>query len=562
MASITTWTRLEPRPREEDLARSLRAQVRDPAWMLARQWQFGEFGGENAASAIRVEGTLRYRRLDRYADAEGRQRSLPEGGLLEAEIEAEPVSFDLRTRVQAGQQFLRLLDAEGAGGASAVFRRAFPIDANTGLLDVRGQQFLKAVQGRVVDGGALLRFLDEGGDPALPEVPEALRDAVRLAATALQSWFTRVYVNPASGEGGDATWIRSRLEYRLGLGTDSAGTMEYVAEAHRGGRIDWYAFDQQREVDFTEAANVELSVVATSTGFRGMAPSRWWEFEDDRTDFGSMRVGRDELGRLLFMEMALIYGEDWSVIPCRLPVGVVAQLESLVVTDVFGRRTTVRPAAAVHSGAWCMFTISGRDEPDLLLIPPTPGTFIQGRAIEDLSLQRDEASNLVWAVENQVEGGLGQPLPGAEAAIATGFVHESDPSPADDAADRGQRWYIARGGAAHWIPLIPVRHESERAVMLEVSGLHLRWRDPVTGDPVEARSVPRGRVLGAPNDDPSTPPLQVHPEEVPRAGRRIRRRFNWGRDFRGRPLLWIGRHKGAGRPESSTTLRFDVLTAE
>ena len=48
------WNRLEGRPRVTDFERSLRAEVRDPLWFLTRQWQFGEFRGEDAASPIDV----------------------------------------------------------------------------------------------------------------------------------------------------------------------------------------------------------------------------------------------------------------------------------------------------------------------------------------------------------------------------------------------------------------------------------------------------------------------------------------------------------------------------
>ena len=52
--SITTWTRLEPLPRDASMQRSLQAQVRDPAWMLARQWQVGEFTGADAGSPVQA----------------------------------------------------------------------------------------------------------------------------------------------------------------------------------------------------------------------------------------------------------------------------------------------------------------------------------------------------------------------------------------------------------------------------------------------------------------------------------------------------------------------------
>jgi len=42
MASITYWQQLQPSPRDASIATSLAACVRDPAWMLSRQWQLGD----------------------------------------------------------------------------------------------------------------------------------------------------------------------------------------------------------------------------------------------------------------------------------------------------------------------------------------------------------------------------------------------------------------------------------------------------------------------------------------------------------------------------------------
>lgn len=54
MTSITWWNRLEPRPRSPNIDRALAAEIRDPLWMLTRQWQVGEFQGEDAASPVDV----------------------------------------------------------------------------------------------------------------------------------------------------------------------------------------------------------------------------------------------------------------------------------------------------------------------------------------------------------------------------------------------------------------------------------------------------------------------------------------------------------------------------
>jgi hypothetical protein len=52
MASITYWNRLIPTPLETSFDSGLSAQVRDPAWTLARQLQMGEFlGGDGGSPA-------------------------------------------------------------------------------------------------------------------------------------------------------------------------------------------------------------------------------------------------------------------------------------------------------------------------------------------------------------------------------------------------------------------------------------------------------------------------------------------------------------------------------
>ena len=50
MPTISDGVRLEPRVRRPDSSAGLQAHVRDPLWMLARQWQFGEFQADDAGS--------------------------------------------------------------------------------------------------------------------------------------------------------------------------------------------------------------------------------------------------------------------------------------------------------------------------------------------------------------------------------------------------------------------------------------------------------------------------------------------------------------------------------
>ena len=58
------WVRLEPRCRSDDFSAGLEAWIADPLWMFTRQWQLGEFQGEDVGSPIKAELTLRTAKLD------------------------------------------------------------------------------------------------------------------------------------------------------------------------------------------------------------------------------------------------------------------------------------------------------------------------------------------------------------------------------------------------------------------------------------------------------------------------------------------------------------------
>src|SRR5262249_58893417 len=64
--TVMVWNRLEGRPRTVEFDRALKAEVRDALWMLSRQWQLGEFRGEDAGSPITATFHLRTSEPTRY----------------------------------------------------------------------------------------------------------------------------------------------------------------------------------------------------------------------------------------------------------------------------------------------------------------------------------------------------------------------------------------------------------------------------------------------------------------------------------------------------------------
>ena len=87
--SVTAYNRLEASPRTADFSRSLRAEVRDALWMLTRQWQFGEFQGEDAASPVTAQIAGEHTTLEQVAFPGDHRFALDENIPLETQVERE-----------------------------------------------------------------------------------------------------------------------------------------------------------------------------------------------------------------------------------------------------------------------------------------------------------------------------------------------------------------------------------------------------------------------------------------------------------------------------------------
>src|SRR5947208_10103257 len=92
--SINAYNRLEPRARTEDFARSLRAEIRDPLWMLTRQWQMGELEAEDAGSAIDTRLLTSQAQIDRVSLGGASAQPYDENIPLETTVERETIAVD------------------------------------------------------------------------------------------------------------------------------------------------------------------------------------------------------------------------------------------------------------------------------------------------------------------------------------------------------------------------------------------------------------------------------------------------------------------------------------
>lgn len=574
MASVTTWTRLEPLPRTADLAPALEARVADPLWLLARQWQVGEFQGEDAGSPIVARLAAESARLGRYHpglpgdDAESRAVGYDDTGPpLEVLVEREPVrgaAGPERLRAETGMHFLRMLGVHRAKPRRRayldVYAMTFPTDEP---VDHATATWRALVEGRVPDGGKLYDDLaahrgaaDELTSlPAEPAIPPGDVPKVLAAANGWLAWYEALLAEPD----GDSAWRDERLEYSFALSAATTdGPVVLTAEEYSAGRLDWHAFDAADAPDLGAAdparppETIVRTVVPTQVHYRGKPADRFWQFEDGEVSFGAAPAGPSDLARLLLVEFALVYGNDWFVIPIDLPVGSVCRVASLEVTDTFGVTTQVGPSR--DSTGWSMFELSAPAQParlrNVFLLPPALVGVLEGAPVEQVALFRDETANMVWGVERIVESPTGEPLDRYEEYQRSGGAGERGRIDGE-IGDAELIYRLMTTVPENWIPFVPVptpgaapgRFDTrlERRAMLRISA----------GGSTE-RIEPRGRIL-LPGR-----PLQVEEEEVPRAGAVVERSYQYTRGTDGTGYLWVGRRKRSGRGEGSSGLRFDV----
>ena len=173
--TVTLWNRVEGRPRTVNFERALRAEVCDALWMLSRQWQVGEFAGEDAGSPVSAKAHLATTKLTRLRLGDAAPQPLDGTVPLEAQVESQPVRFSigptrvaLDLRLIMGRRWLKLIAGIGDYSAGFIDKYRFPLPnpatAGDAALCAHADvwETFTAVAERTMDGGALYEYLIAG----------------------------------------------------------------------------------------------------------------------------------------------------------------------------------------------------------------------------------------------------------------------------------------------------------------------------------------------------------------------------------------------------------------
>ncbi|QKS00090.1 hypothetical protein F9288_10970 [Sphingomonas sp. CL5.1] len=542
------FSRLEPQSVTGDPVAGVAAAMHDPLWALLRQWQVGEFAGEDAGTPLAVTIETASAPIALFTpgvpNGQGALAGQPIGSraTLDRLIEAEPPApAGSRQRAEAGAALIAAL-AEAGLDVATTLRAGYPFAAGaTGDLP---RPALAVMLRGAADAEAVASDLEAG-------TPDWLAPGSAAAKIAAQDWlgWYRAAVSPSAGGG---CWDPMRLEYHFSVATDAGrGQKVFAAPMHLGGDVDWYALDQMPRATMSGGGDPSFPIVppdAAPAGdgappaalvsplrFAGMAADRFWEFEDGRVNFGAMSVQVNDPARLCLIEFATVYGCDWFTAPVEVPASAFTTITSLSVVDTFGVRTEISRAGTGPADArFCLFepnVAGGTDTARGLLTIGGARGALEGPPRETVLFLRDETANMVWAVETTVEDSSG---------LTRSRQDERRPAPDYPAPDpRAElRYTLETEVPRHWIPMVPVPTAGA------ANGFVLRKGTMTDGDDS------LGRILaGKPRD--------LYDPEVPRGGIRVSRIPTLARDAGGRPVRWTALRSGEGFGELTSGFASD-----
>ncbi len=552
---IKSYNRLEVSPRSKDFQRNLSMECHDPLWFLCRQWQFGEFQAEDAATAFeaRVMGVHTTPSEIEYSN--GKKTPIPQDLPLETLVEQENLKPTLHLRAQMGRYLVKLLAQYQIKKYAALLATDFPIAVDIAEDDSEGLFLSHALSATLADGFRIheamkrddfQRWYTGNTDIDASDYPTLLQ-----VQNAFLNWFAELYQQPEQDQ---SAWQTSRLEYSFSLNArhEKKGARKLIADQYTGGHLDWDSFDQKnaprkRNLGNLPAPGTHLqSFIPAPLKFSGMAHPRLWQLENNRVNFGKIEASTTSVMNILLAEYGLRYSNDWFVLPYELPLNTVCQIEGILLKDVFGQNIYIKPAIEDPETRWQEFAMFHQTERDnasrnksIFYLPPALANTLESEDLERVNFIRDEMSNMVWAIEQVLQ---------SEAGTGRQIAQTRLPQPPFEpvGSDARIRYTLGNPVPNNWIPFIPV-HKPVPAGQLPREIRLQRARMPQSPGPAS-------QLLNR-----EQPVYFIEDNEISKAAVIVSRRFQRTRWINGKTLLWAGLRKKTGRGEGSANLHYDEI---
>ena len=586
---LRTGLKLQSRTRNSDISDAMRFRVYDPLWMLTRQWQLGEFRGNDAGTAMGVSGSVSVSTLS--------------GEPMEPMVESIDAIITPMIRVQSALYYVSLCKKNKIVCNISSLMKRFPLDENDYCVcnledgDVQSKalesnshlrKFYAAYRGKVFDGYKLYKeIVSEGRRPI--QSPDA------IIKNDYRTWFKNRYL--PKGSGAASGWNKQSMDYSVGIEVDD----KYLnARSYPGGRLSWYSFDQasgekksnQPRIESTDHTVTEYRSLPTLATYAGAPAKRLWQFEDHKVFMGNS-TDMNAQGNVLMMQYATMYSNDWMLIPVEVHAGTKVSVNELKVVDTFGissdiKRIRDRKREVTSDQEWQMFTITpepdlGREPMEDLILPPSFQSTLESDPVEEVQFLRDEMANMIWGVEQLVPDGCGSTLnlkahstklsdyvvERNESILKTGQLsvkkEEDDSVTVKTSHNADFKYLVMNSVPYNWIPFIPQRLKDDvnkRETVLRRGKMPAYVFDPEKrkGDYLPVRPVTSmiGMVKDS-NGKAKEDPFYLNEEEILQTGVKLVRNYQRGRWLNGKVYTWQGYSRQLKEMQANSGLTFDKL---
>lgn len=522
------WNRLEGRTRTPDMDEAMKAELYDPLWLLARQWQFGEFQGNDCgtATSLRIacsEKSVKFSRNGQELNID----ELPP----ETAVEAIKPEFDYMDRVEAGVQLKRIINRIEPDSALSVIDQLleeFPVDCDEADLtdSTMLASFLSISREKAIDGVKYYENYSNTNSPVYRE---------------FKVWFEELYSIP---DNANVNWNSERLEYSASFNVGNEDRIS--AKEYYSGNLEWHSFDLEEEGAVRRGTGYEIKeYLPTKLRYGGMPAERFWEIEDYKVDFTNINASKSDITKIVVSEYASLYSNDWLVSPLELSYGVVGTVKSIIIKDNFGEFTYINNNPAQNDNlGWNMFALQNKSpdsEADGLLMFPAIHKVDDSEPIEKVTFKRDEMANMVWAVEEVVPNRLG--------GGKNGYI--KSPDNIDNDLDGELQYQLKTSVPLNWIPFIPVQAGRDNREMILRRGAM-----PAIVNSEVTKVRPKTNILQPGDIDE---PYYLAEEEILKGGITVVSNYQRTRWYNGKTVNWYGYKKIQGNNLKPSGLKFDSL---
>lgn len=344
----------------------------------------------------------------RYASGQNGFQIIEKNIPLETLVEAEIVPINLKSCILFTTTWKKLLKSKGIPDTIfSDYLVLFPFDSSkiigsnneSVISNIQSSNLINVYQSKILDGVSFIKYIEliQAETDLLSYVNttlisisdfNSLSQEILESVLAFKNWYKELYASPIDNK----SWKPERLEYKFDLMfSNSDGTTTILAaDEYQSGNPDWEIFtikepSGKRPKPLPSPTNnyVEKTLIVSEVEYPGMPNKRYWTFENGQLNYGRLNVNTTDLATLVFAEFGLLYSNDWMIIPFKVPVGSLCEVESLVITDNFGFKTNVRAAQEVSEN-WGMFNldsqISAVDK--RIILPPVTYRTQEGKPLE------------------------------------------------------------------------------------------------------------------------------------------------------------------------------------